>query len=214
MKKIPIWSYASSYRSISNCIRVSSVHTSGANYSILNRLGFWPSPAAKLFDTGITTMVLAPPIPPLDVAVFTARVPGAEPPVPDTTPIVPFWLADATALVVRTINVVPPVADNESADFDMREVAPAGFLLTTATPCVLLIAACTIVGVDLLLPTTPVLIGLLTTAVFTGGIIAGLLTVGDFAVSASDKLIATALLRSINWNKKSKSLALCLPTHL
>lgn len=137
-------------------------------YSILNLFAVAPSPDAKLLETGITTIVFAPPIPPAEVAVFTARVPGLEP--DETMFSAPFWLAVASELVVSTISVVAPVADPLSTEDLMRDVAPATALFN---------GACISVGADFWM------VGLLT--VDTG-----------FSVSASEKLIATALLRSTN----------------
>lgn len=58
------------------------------NYSILKRFAVAPSPAAKLFETGITTIVFAPPIEPVTVADFTVR---GVPVLPaDTIPMVPL----------------------------------------------------------------------------------------------------------------------------
>ena len=102
--------------------------------------------------------------------------------------------------------MVPPAPWIVSADLDMREVAPEGVLFTTATPWVFVTAAWTIVGAALL-PTTVVLTGFARIVVFAGTVVVlGLLTVGDLAVSGSDKLIATALLRSINWKGKHQKI--------
>ena len=140
------------------------------NYSILNLFAVAPSPLAKLLETGITTIVFAPPKPPADVAVFTARVPGLE---PDETMLrAPLWLAVANELVVSTMSVVAPVEAPLSVGvLVIRDVAP---------PRALFSGAWISVGVDFWMM--------------------DLLLVGiGLSWSASEKLMATALLRSTNW---------------